>query len=392
MTTIRTAALAGLLLLGPASPSFAQHDQHDHTSPKSGWIFSFDAQAFFNLNLQERKFRDFHVAESQNWLMASASRSLGGARFSLHGMLSAEPWTLRAIGSPQVFQTGETYQRLPLIDYQHPHDLVMGATARLDWPMGASWRWHLEGGPVGAPAIGPPAYMHRASAGPNPTAPLGHHQLDSTHISHTVLTLGATRGGVTIDASAFHGREPDEDRVTVEQGPIDSYAARLSWRRGRWSGQGSWAEIAFPDATEFTDHRLITASASFDGAWRRRPLVATLAVGLLHETASRITLPASLVEAAWQTSTLDQFYARGEFLLKNILSAGGYHPPGFFHEHTLSKIAALTIGYERRIVASRFGAISVGGDATVYAHDATLDDNYGTPFSAHLFGRYAFHK
>jgi hypothetical protein len=84
-------------------------------------------------------------------------------------------------------------------------------------------------------------------------------------------------------------------------------------------------------------------------------MVATMAVGVLHETASGITLPASLVEAAWQTSTLDQFYARGEFLLKNILSAGGYHPPGFFHEHTLSKIAALTIGYERRIVASRFG-------------------------------------
>ena len=132
----------------------------------------------------------------------------------------------------------------------------------------------------------------------------------------------------------------------------------MSWRRGRWSGQGSWAEIAFPDPTEFTDHRLITASASFDGAWRRRPLVATMAVGVLHETASGITMPASLVEAAWRISTLDQFYARGEFLLKNILSAGGYDPPGFFHEHTLSKIAALTIGYERGIAASRFGGMA----------------------------------
>ena len=392
MTTIRTAALAGLLLLARASPSFAQHDPHGHATPTAGWHFSFDAQAFFNINLQERKFRDFHVAESQNWFMASASRRIGAARLTFHGMFSAEPWTLRAIGSPQVFQTGETYQRLPLIDYQHPHDLVMGATARLDWPMFGSWRWHLEGGPAGAPAIGPLAYMHRASAGPNPTAPLGHHQLDATHISHTVFTLGATRGGVTFEASAFHGREPDEDRVTVEQGPIDSYAARLTWRRGRWSAQGSWAEIAFPDPTEFTDHRLFTASASFDGAWRGRPLQVTMALGVLHETASGITLPASLVEAAWQTTTLDQFYARGEFLLKNILSAGGYHPPGFFHEHTLSKIGALTLGYERRIAATPAGAFGAGADATFYAHDATLDDNYGRPFSAHIFVRYVFHK
>ena len=40
-------------------------------------------------------------------------------------MLSLEPFSLDDIGSPQVFQTGETYNNAPLIDYQHPHDLVM---------------------------------------------------------------------------------------------------------------------------------------------------------------------------------------------------------------------------------------------------------------------------
>ena len=33
------------------------------------------------------------------------------------------------IGSPQVFQTGEMFRDAPLIDYQHPHDLVMGLGA-----------------------------------------------------------------------------------------------------------------------------------------------------------------------------------------------------------------------------------------------------------------------
>ena len=40
-------------------------------------------------------------------------------------MFSLEPFTLRDIGSPQVFQTGETFNGAPLIDYQHPHDLIM---------------------------------------------------------------------------------------------------------------------------------------------------------------------------------------------------------------------------------------------------------------------------
>ena len=46
-------------------------------------------------------------------------------------MFSLEPFTLRDIGSPQVFQTGETFNGAPLIDYQHPHDLIMNLGARV---------------------------------------------------------------------------------------------------------------------------------------------------------------------------------------------------------------------------------------------------------------------
>ena len=48
-------------------------------------------------------------------------RLCGRARRHIHGDLDvqSEPFTLREIGSAQVFQTGETYQHLPLIDYQH---------------------------------------------------------------------------------------------------------------------------------------------------------------------------------------------------------------------------------------------------------------------------------
>lgn len=32
-------------------------------------------------------------------------------------------------GSPQTFQTGESYLGAPLINYQHPHEFVMGLGA-----------------------------------------------------------------------------------------------------------------------------------------------------------------------------------------------------------------------------------------------------------------------
>ena len=77
--------------------------------------------------------------------------------------------------------------------------------------------------------------MHRASAEANPTAPLGHHHLDSTHITHGVITLGATNGAVTIEGSAFHGREPDEDRVAIES--ARSTATRRACRGSAAAGR-----------------------------------------------------------------------------------------------------------------------------------------------------------
>jgi len=76
-----------------------------------------DGAAFFGFNDQERKFTDFTAWESQNWMMAAARRSLGRGTLHVTTMFSLEPLTIADIGSPQVFQTGETFARAPLIDY-----------------------------------------------------------------------------------------------------------------------------------------------------------------------------------------------------------------------------------------------------------------------------------
>src|SRR4051794_31582209 len=81
-----------------------------HDAPAStadGWQWTGAASMFFGFNDQERKFRDFQAWESQNWLMLNGSHTAAGGTFHPMAMLSLEPFTLRKIGSPQVFQTGE---------------------------------------------------------------------------------------------------------------------------------------------------------------------------------------------------------------------------------------------------------------------------------------------
>src|SRR5439155_23686809 len=99
------------------------------------------------------------------------SRSIGPGRFSFDAMLSLEPFTIDVIGSPQVFQTGEAYHGKPLQDRQHPHDLVMGLGAkyRIDH-RGIGYLFGIDA--VGAPALGPTPFMHRAPGRENPQAPL----------------------------------------------------------------------------------------------------------------------------------------------------------------------------------------------------------------------------
>src|SRR5204862_220552 len=80
---------------------------------------------------------------------------------------------------------------------------------------------------VGDPALGPVGFPHRDSASEIPQAPLGHHFEDSTHISSDVITAGVSFRALRIEASAFHGAEPDEKRWDLDGGKLDSESLRL---------------------------------------------------------------------------------------------------------------------------------------------------------------------
>ena len=123
-----------------------------------------------------------------NWFMAMRRRPAGGGRVGLRSMVSLEPWTVSDCGFINYLANGETCEGDTIHDRQHPHDLFMELAADYDAPLRGSLRWQLYAGFAGEPALGPSGFPHRVSAMPNPVAPIGHHWLDSSHITYGLIT------------------------------------------------------------------------------------------------------------------------------------------------------------------------------------------------------------
>ena len=180
--------------------------------------------------------------------MGMAQRSAGGGLVTLRGMVSVEPWTIGGCGYPNLLATGEVCEGEAIHDRQHPHDLFMELAAQYNRSLGKGLRLELYGGPVGEPALGPVAFMHRVSGLPNPIAPMTHHWFDSTHITFGVVTAGLYGRRWKMEGSVFNGREPDESahrlrlrgngllvRARVVSSVLTLVAAVLWWsiERGR---------------------------------------------------------------------------------------------------------------------------------------------------------------
>ncbi|RZI71949.1 MAG: hypothetical protein EOP38_31060, partial [Rubrivivax sp.] len=150
---------------------------------------------------------------SSSMVMGMATRDLGnGDTLGLKAMLSGDAFMGRR-GYPLLLASGETADGVShLVDRQHPHDLLMELAATYSHPVSASDSLFLYVGYPGEPALGPSAYMHRASAMDNPATPLAHHWLDSTHITFGVVTAGWVHDRWKLEVSQFTGREPDQHR------------------------------------------------------------------------------------------------------------------------------------------------------------------------------------
>ena len=161
-------------------------------------------------------------------LMLSGEKQTEWGRIQLKSMMSLEP-LMSNFGYPNLFATGGTTGGEPLVDRQHPHDLCIELAARIDVNVDDDARLFVYGGPVGEPAIGPSAFMHRGSARYNPEAPITHHWFDSTHITYGVATLGYATRAIQFKGSLFTGREPDEKRWKIEGPRFYSWSLRAIW-------------------------------------------------------------------------------------------------------------------------------------------------------------------
>jgi hypothetical protein len=364
--------------------------EHDHSaaSPENAaWSWTTDGNAFYGYNYQKRKFADFWAWESQNWLMLAGERAVGPGRLTVQGMVSFEPFTIAKLGSPQVFQTGESYQRSPLINYQHPHDLLMGLGATYRFALG-DLKYALSADLVGSPALGPTTFMHRDSARDNPQVPLTHHYLDATHITPGVVTAGVQSGSMMFEASAFRGEEPDENRLNIDRPRLDSWSARASWRRGPWQAQLSGGHLHEPEWFEPVDVTRVTASIAFEGSVASRPLAATAAWGQNREPALGFALDGYLVEWDLRATGASTLYGRAESVLKEIFGLG-VHPRGLLnHPRNFSQINALTLGYVHDLPLVNWSRIGIGADITAYRTSADLIEYFGSPLSFHVFARW----
>ena len=237
---------------------------------KGGWTLMFHGEAFLS-DTQQSGPRGYDKLFSTNWWMPMAQRNFGNGTLTLRTMLSFEPATISQRVYPELFQQGETAFVRPIVDGQHPHDFFMELAASYDYKLAEHTLLSVYAAPMGDPAMGPPAYPHRASASEDPIAPLGHHLQDSTHIAADVVTLGIAYRNFRVEASGFHGREPDEFRWNINSGKIDSWSARVTANPGQnWSAQFSIAQMHSPESlAPDEDVRRMTASVQYNRPLKR---------------------------------------------------------------------------------------------------------------------------
>jgi len=354
------------------------------TRMRGPWMLMLHGHAFVQ-EIATTGDRGHHEFGSVNWVMGMAEHPLWGGPLTLRTMLSAEPLTVGRCGYPDLLQTGEACRGAVLHDQQHPHDLFMEVAADYRHALTTALAVELYGGPSGEPALGPTAFPHRPSAMADPTAPIAHHWLDSTHVSFGVVTAGLYGRRWKTEASAFNGREPDDKRYGFDLAPLDSYAGRVWWLpSARWAMQlsaGHLHDVAVGATGVPESATRVTASVTYHRV-RTGPgsSATTIAWGQNREAGG--TTQALLAETTVDLTAANQVFARGELMQKSAADlALGPTLAGIF------PIAKLQVGYTRLLPKRGGVRPGLGGSVGIGFLPASLGETYGTrhPLEFSLF-------
>ena len=351
-----------------------------HIDAGDGWMLM--AHGTVSLNYTDHSGpRGDDMVYVQSMAMLNAERRFDGGRLQLRSMLSLEP-LMKNRGYPNLFATGETAGGVALVDRQHPHDLFMELAGRIDVDIAEDTSAFLYGGPVGEPALGPSAFMHRGSAAFNPEPPITHHWFDSTHITFGVATAGISNRHWQVEASAFRGAEPDERRWNIETPKLDSWSVRGTLTPSpEWAFQASYGRIKQPEALHADeDEGRFTASAQYASGG----VSALLAFASKNRIPGN-TLSAWLAEATWSIDDHHALFGRFENVANDELFPD--HDDAL-HDQPF-RVSKLQAGYAYRLPLgdSPFG-LAVGGSVAAYAKPEVLDASYGRDLLGYtLFAR-----
>lgn len=308
-------------------------------------------------------------ANSMAMLMGSRKVENGTLGFDL--MVSADPITNGKRGVPNLFQTGETLNGQPLVDRQHPHDLLSEAALSYSHNLGNQFGAFVYGGPVGEPALGNVMFMHRASGMEIPEAPISHHWFDSTHISFGVGTLGLTYSDkLKLEGSVFNGHEPDENRFDIDPITFNSASGRISYNPDRnWSFSASYGFLKSPEQLEpgVNQHRLTFSAAYSRSLANGDNLSATAYFGRLIVPGKNES-NAFLAEATW-FHRADAVFARYERVDKDELVGV---PRG---SYTINK---LLLGDTHNFWSGSGFDLGLGGYVGLYSFPSALKPFYGS--------------
>ncbi len=176
---------------------------------------------------------------STNWLSGGAERNYGAFSVTFRGRVSLEPLTVPADGYPQLLQYVSPESGGPLVDHMRAHDLIEEAAVQVGWKA-----LRLYVAPVGEVPLGATPYAQRESASDFAEAPFSYDVQESFHVGTRVLVGGVTSAPVDFEAGVFHSSQTTGRHATIEDGPVDSWSARVTFRPApHWSIDASHGSL-----------------------------------------------------------------------------------------------------------------------------------------------------
>lgn len=344
------------------------------------WMYMLHGDVFLRYNKQDvfnKGKRGGEKWDAPNMVMLMGQRNVGkNGLFHFNTMVSLDPVTVGNSGYPLLFQTGESYKGVPLVDRQHPHDLFSELSVSYAHALSKKSDVFLYLAYPGEPALGPAAYVHRPSGFFNPDAPLSHHWVDATHITFGVATLGFRYGAWKIEGSSFTGREPDENRYDFDKPRFDSWSGRLSFNpTAKWALQASHGFIKQPEVLHpGEDVARTTASATYSNRSRNGAAVNATALWGMNKSNGHHAEHAALLEGSY-TKQKTVVYSRYEWVQKSVeelnLDEGWFRPDALFPVH------ALTLGASYDILSVGKTKVAFGVQASLYHPGKQLKYLYG---------------